>query len=483
LALVAAVSILSASVGWVMGQRIKSPAEVAAATAPPTPSLITVPVQRQELASQVVVRAVLESNEATPINVIGSAIGTPVVTDMTKDIGDELAEGDVALEVTGRPVIVLEGILPLYRALGPGMKGPDVEQLQEALIRLGYDPGPVDGVYADQTAEAVRSLYDDRGYEVNSLLDDPEAAVTSAQDRLDQARGVLESLGDGSGGEIPDDLADAAGDILNGSGEGQLGDLLDGADPGQLNGLVQQFLSGSGQLSPEQAQQAVEAAQQQLSDVQADVGPSISRYEVVFVPSLPRRVQSVAVRVGSIADGPVMTISGAETTLNSVLSSVDRQLITEGIEAIVDDDDLGISIPARVTFVADTPGGDGVPGDRYVMQLTPLEAFPDAALNTSLRVTIPVSSTGGAVLTVPVAAVSASPNRETRVEVEIAEGETRLVPVDTGLAANGFVEIIPLEGNLAEGDRVVVGQDLMTFSSNDEGGEPADQVDDSASGG
>jgi multidrug efflux pump subunit AcrA (membrane-fusion protein) len=70
-------------------------------------------------------------------------------------------------------------------------------------------------------------------------------------------------------------------------------------------------------------------------------------------------------------------------------------------------------------------------------------------------------------LTVPVAAVSSSPNRDTRVEVEQADGSTRLVPVRTGLAANGYVEVEALEGSLEAGDRVVVGQDLLSLPSSD----------------
>src|SRR5262249_47508406 len=51
-----------------------------------------------------------------------------------------------------------------YRDLVDGDVGPDVTQLQRALLSLGYDPGPVDGVYGAATGAAVAALYDARGY-------------------------------------------------------------------------------------------------------------------------------------------------------------------------------------------------------------------------------------------------------------------------------------------------------------------------------
>ncbi|HZI36861.1 MAG TPA: hypothetical protein VFF24_01045, partial [Acidimicrobiia bacterium] len=75
----------------------------------------------------------------------------------------------------------------------------------------------------------------------------------------------------------------------------------------------------------------------------------------------------------------------------------------------------------------------------------------------NVRVTIPVSSTGGAVLAVPAAALSATADGSTIVQVEEDDGALRTVTVEPGLAAGGLVEVTPVEGQLAEGDLVVVG--------------------------
>lgn len=57
------------------------------------------------------------------------------------------------LEVTGRPVTVLEGVLPMWRDFEPGIEGPDVLQLQEALARLGRYRGGPNERYDRQTGD------------------------------------------------------------------------------------------------------------------------------------------------------------------------------------------------------------------------------------------------------------------------------------------------------------------------------------------
>ena len=49
-------AVVLALVAWRVGSGIRSPAQVAADTAPPAPSLITAPVELRTLATEVVVR-------------------------------------------------------------------------------------------------------------------------------------------------------------------------------------------------------------------------------------------------------------------------------------------------------------------------------------------------------------------------------------------------------------------------------------------
>ena len=74
-----------------------------------------------------------------------------------------------------------------------------------------------------------------------------------------------------------------------------------------------------------------------------------------------------------------------------------------------------------------------------------------------VKVSIVVGSTSDPVLVVPVAAVSTGADGQARVQVERPEGRTENVAVRVGLTALGYVQVSPSGGDLAEGDRVVVG--------------------------
>jgi multidrug efflux pump subunit AcrA (membrane-fusion protein) len=562
LAVVAAVAVLSAVVGWVAGQRIKSPGEIAAEQEPPEPSLITVPVELRTLSQNVVVRGTIRPSDETPLPV-SSILGTSLITRLAKEAGDTIEEGDVLIEVAGRPVIALEGTLPAFRNLIPGLDGPDVEQLEEALVRLGYDPGPVDGTYTDATAGAVDGLYRDRGYAAPEPDDALQAAVRSAeeavevrQQALDEANAALaaarspvtdlerrrldlavaqaeaqldaaraaateaetgaaqailtaeqeladarsasstaaERLAMAEGGTHPDtgqpptaaelaelrseasaaaravtaaesalasaesarprieteqDLAVTSAELAVADAREARSERLDPPDVSVLRRAV------------DDATKALQEARTDLSDARSDVGAWLPTSEVVFLSAMPRQVASLSVEVGDVPTDSVMTITGGETVIESGIADADRKLIEVGAEAVVEDDDLGLRLPAVVTFLADSPGGPSLSADRYAMRLEATEEIPEEAINGNFRISIPITSSGGDVLAVPLAALSAGADGTARVEVERIPGQTDLVEVSTGLRAEGFVEITPLDGSLEAGDRVVVGRDLV----------------------
>ncbi|MEN8041957.1 MAG: peptidoglycan-binding domain-containing protein [Actinomycetota bacterium] len=156
----------AAAVGWVAALQIKSPAQVAAEAEPPEPSAITVPVEEMVISNDVVTRGSVRFERPESISVSSVALDgvAPVVT-QAPAIGDEFSEGDVLLEVAGRPVFVLEGDLPLFRTARRGDTGEDIAQLQEALVRLGFEIDEIDGVFGRQTEDAVVAFYESRGYE------------------------------------------------------------------------------------------------------------------------------------------------------------------------------------------------------------------------------------------------------------------------------------------------------------------------------
>ncbi|HMC80450.1 MAG TPA: peptidoglycan-binding domain-containing protein [Acidimicrobiia bacterium] len=174
--------ILSSLVSWGAASRIRSPAEVAARTAPPTPSAITVPVERRVLSSDVVVRGTVRYGAPISVLLPASSIRkTNAILTSAPVKGKDLTEGSVAFTVSGRPAFVLQGAVPAYRDIGPGAVGDDVRQLQEALIRLGFKPGRTDGVYDDRTGLAVAAWYLKGGWTPSGPSEEQLAALRSAQ--------------------------------------------------------------------------------------------------------------------------------------------------------------------------------------------------------------------------------------------------------------------------------------------------------------
>jgi hypothetical protein len=630
LAAVAVIAVASSGIGWVAGQRVKSPGEIAAETAPPEPSLITVPVEQRALSSSVVLRGQAEFDDATDIAAPTSTSGASIVTRLTKQSGDKLEEGNVVVEVAGRPLIVLQGKLPIFRSLTPTLEGPDVLQLEEALVRLGFDPGPVDKIYDAATEEAVAALYRKAGYAPDEPTTEDLAQVESARQRVEGAKTSLraaqqavDSTGTTESSKLQQDQAlraaqngfndarseakqakaDASARIARAQAnrdaavvardsankrlqQAQVGvhpdtgavptaaeiDVLsqeaklaedaearaqaaadDAADDEkaqaqadhdatvaalesankrllqasvgihpdtktapsreELDALKEEAVNAAAALPNAQAElkEAVAAqpivirdrdravadaltevaiqeasrkealaqngsddATTQLSDAEkslaeaeaelvkadAEVGVKFPAAELLFLPSLPRDIQRVDAAVGTTPTGAVMRVTGSGVVIRSAVSGTDRPLLVEGSQAVMENDDLGISVAATVAFVADSPGGPNASKDRYAVRLEPVEPLPENGFDQNYRITIPIESTNGDVLVVPLAALSAGADGTARVEVEQTRGQSIIVKVKTGLSSQGFVEITSLGEPIGKGDRVVVGRNI-----------------------
>lgn len=166
LVLIVSAVIVSSLATWVAAAQIRSPAEVAARTAQPKPSLILVPVEEEVLSTKVVTRGTAHFGSPQKVLVTASGLksGPQIVTSLPRR-GERIVAGEVLATVSGRPVFVLEGRVPSYRDLGPGMSGPDVAQLERSLRRLALNPGRVDGTFDGATGAAVARLYGRHGFE------------------------------------------------------------------------------------------------------------------------------------------------------------------------------------------------------------------------------------------------------------------------------------------------------------------------------
>jgi hypothetical protein len=185
---------------WWVGASSQSPEQAAANAAEPVASWVTAPVELRVLSATVIQRGDVRAEVSSSVGVPVSVLGDPVVTQAVVAVGDDVVEGQRVVEVSGRPVFVLQGDVPVYRTLRPAMSGTDVAQLQSALTRLGFTPDS-DGVFGELTKTAVDAFYLKAGYvPVSSSLtatadvaaaiqnlSDAEAVVSAAQVALDKA--------------------------------------------------------------------------------------------------------------------------------------------------------------------------------------------------------------------------------------------------------------------------------------------------------
>jgi hypothetical protein len=150
-----------------------------------------------------------------------------------------------------------------------------------------------------------------------------------------------------------------------------------------------------------------------------------------------------------------MSVTDNQIVIDSSLPLEVAPLVKAGMEVAIDEPALGFKAKGTVEYVAESPGTRGVDGYHFYFTVrvgespTPLQGF-------SLRLTMPIKSTQGAVTTVPISALSLSADGKSRIQVQRGK-ELTYVSVEPGLAADGFVEVKPLEGNIEPGQLVVVG--------------------------
>lgn len=378
LALVVAGAVLGSALATVLATAlIRSPAEVAARSAPPAPTPILAPVEKRVITTKVVSRGTGRFGSPQDLSITRSPLKTgPQVITSLPEPGAALAEGEVVMSVSGRPVFLLGGPLPSYRDLGPGMEGADVHQLEVALDRLGLRPGTVDGVYDRATESAVTALYHRARFE----------PIRATQAQLDAVRPLEAEL-------VPRSRAS--------------------------------------------------------SGVQLPSG------EVVFVPTPAVRVSELKAEIGAAPEGTLVSVTNSQVAIDGSLTIDEAKAVRPGMEVSIDEPTLGIAAKGTVGRVADRPGTDGTDGFHVFFETTVPDP-PPTLVGASVRLTIPVRTTGQDVLAVPLSAVSVGPDGSSRVERAV-NGKMDLLPVEPGVSGDGYVAVTAREGTLAEGDLVVIG--------------------------
>lgn len=153
----------------------------------------TVLAERTTLTSDLILNGNLSYGE--PIELTGRS---GIVTRLPV-AGQEIAVGQALYEVDGRPVIALRGDRPFWRDLSvDSTDGPDVTQLEQALVDLGYGGElVVDQTFTWATEAAVKSWQKALGLQPTGVIALGDVvAVNSAAVRISA---VTAKLGDQAG--------------------------------------------------------------------------------------------------------------------------------------------------------------------------------------------------------------------------------------------------------------------------------------------
>src|SRR5215212_3231302 len=443
--------VLLAVVSWVAGSKIQSPAEAAARTAPPTPSPILVPVEERVLTADVITRGTARFGLPQSISLAASPLNSEagVITTLPAR-GDQLKEGDVLLTASGRPVFLLQGDVPAYRDLTSGLSGEDIRQLETALKRLKFDPG----AYDEKTSAAIADLYTSAHYTVFTPTEAQRAELRSLENELAvaaNAKATAEASLALAPLAVKAAQAQRASDVASTSGSAQAA--------AQLNGDIAVKTAEDAQNA---AEREVERLTKLVDELTAEFKAADNKTnspmpidEVVFISSFPVRVEEINAKIGDTASGPVLVVTNNQLAIDSSLPLAEAPLVKPGMKVAIDEPDLGLQATGVVSSVAETPGTEGVDGYHVYFEVL-VDDTQVKVEGFSLRLTIPVESTGGAVTVVPISALFLAADGTSRVQVE-KDGKLKFLEVKPGLSADGFVEITPIDGTLAIGQRVLVG--------------------------
>ncbi|WP_165978522.1 peptidoglycan-binding protein [Actinomadura darangshiensis] len=113
--------------------------------------------------------------------------------------GTVIPRGGSVYRVDNKPVPLLYGKLPLYRALAEGTEGADVLQLERNLRALGYTGFTVDKTFGSATTAAVKRWQDDLGVTESGRVAPGAAVVASGRIRVAERK---TNVGDRVGGAV-----------------------------------------------------------------------------------------------------------------------------------------------------------------------------------------------------------------------------------------------------------------------------------------
>ena len=415
------------------------------------------------------------------ISVQASGTVTSVV-----EAGTTVNFGDVLMEVDGVPIYVLEGEIPAYRTFNSRTSdGADVEQLEQALFSLGYDPDEdmtIDEDMTSATVNAIELMQETLGYEETGSLSVAEVIfVTSPFYVADIDVAVGDSVSPGT--PVAATSSVISGTVTAIPAEGSilgLGDTVvavdgepvalligdvplyrvlsvatEGADVEQLQTNLMElgFLDEDGFSAGAFDEATFEA----LVDWQASIGATtdgVVNFGDVVIGSGSVRVQENLVSVGdAVTSGSqIMTTSINETFVSVQLSTDDQDLVSVG-DVVTVELPSGAEESAVVTEIGSVVLATQQGATYFEMTVTLDDPEAAAGLDEAPVDVLVIGDRADNVTAVPVTALLALAEGGYAVEVVQSDGSTVLVGVSTGLFADGYVEVT---GDFSEGMEVVI---------------------------
>jgi len=150
----------------------------------------------------------------------------------------------------------------------------------------------------------------------------------------------------------------------------------------------------------------------------------------------PVRVEAVSARLGTPAEGDVLTVTGTDRLVTADLDETERPYATVGLRVQVRLSD-GRSVPAVVRGLADKTGDQKASGLTITVALDDPGSAPDAG---AVTVTLPGERRTD-VLVVGVRTLLALRDGGYAVEAVLENGSRQQISVRLGMFANGLVEV------------------------------------------
>jgi peptidoglycan hydrolase-like protein with peptidoglycan-binding domain len=265
-------------------------------------------VTRRSLASTTNVNGTL--GYAGSFDVVNQVTGTLTALPA---VGDVIEHGDVLYRVDGSPVVLLEGSTPAYRVLVPGMRGPDVRQLNADLVDLGYateaELDPTSDRFDWDTSRALRKLQAHVGLEPTGILPLGQAVFLPSGVRVTELSATLGTT------------AQAGTSILSATSTARRVHIdLDAAQQSQIKeGDKATITMPDGQTTPGVVSKVGSVATTPSGDSQ-DQSPTIP---VVVTPTHPAQT-------GQLDQAPVLVSITTATVKNALVVPVDALVALSG---------------------------------------------------------------------------------------------------------------------------------------------------------